>query len=245
MAGQPPAKPHPDGQGPLATGLVTLAGTPDHLPDVGSQLVAIAKLAADRIGATTYASVTALTGRVHVTVAVSDELVRAVDEAQYTDGAGPCIEALGTGTPVGVPDIAATVQWPHFHEEAPRLGLHASVSVPLYAGRGEPIAALNLYGHDTAAMAPLIDGICAVHEHSDGRIASFDDLRLLDDGGRELVTGYAEALTIRATIRFALSVIMSELHCDADDAYLALCIRAGAAGTDLARAAGLLLTDGI
>lgn len=245
MAVQPSANPHPQGPGPLANALITLAGTPDHAHDVGSQLMAIARLAANRIGATTYASVTALTGSVHVTVAVSDELVRAVDEAQYTDGAGPCIEALHTGTPVGVPDIAATVQWPHFHEEAPRLGLHASVSVPLCAGRGEPIAALNLYGHDSAAMAPLIDGICVVHEHSNGATAGSDDLHLLDEGGRELVTGYAEALSIRATIRLALSVIMNELHCGADDAYLALCIRAGQAGTDLARAAGRLLTQGI
>jgi hypothetical protein len=245
MASQPPTDPHPEGQGPLATGLITLAGTPDHVPDVGAQLVAIAKLAADRIGAATYASVTALTGRVHVTVAVSDELVRAVDEAQYIDSAGPCIEALHTGTPVGVPDIAATLQWPHFHEEAPRLGLHASVSVPLYAGRGEPIAALNLYGHESATMAPLIAGICAVHEHGDGAIAAPDDLQLLDEGGWELVTGYAEALSIRATIRLSLSIIMKGLHCGADDAYLALCIRAGEAGTDLARAADLLLTRGI
>src|SRR4051794_26700384 len=178
---QPSANPPPEREGPLSTGLSALAGTPDYSHDVRSQVVAIAKLAADRIGATTYASVTALTGREHVTVAVSHELVRAVDEAQYIDCAGPCIEALDTGTPVGVPDIAATVQWPHFHEEAPRLGLHASVSVPLYAGRGEPIAALNLYGHDSAAMAPLIDAICAVHEHSGGATAGPDDLNLLDE----------------------------------------------------------------
>jgi hypothetical protein len=245
MAVHPSTNPHLQGPGPLATALVTLAATPDHAQDVSSQLVAIAKLAAGRIGATTYASVTALTGRVHVTVAVSDELVRAVDEAQYIDSAGPCIEALDTGTPVGVPAIAATVQWPHFHEEAPRLGLHASVSVPLCAGSGEPIAVLNLYGRDSTAMAPLIDAIWAVHEHSGGATAGSDDLHLLDEGGRELVTGYAEALCIRATIRLAVSVIMKELHCGADDAYLALCIRAGQTDTDLARAAGLLLTQGI
>jgi hypothetical protein len=238
----PSTNPHPTDSGPLASAFITLAGTPDHSREVRSQLVAVAGLAAERIGAVRYASVTALRSQKHVTVSVSDDLVRAVDEAQYADDAGPCLTALDTGTPIAVPDIAATVQWPRFHEEAPRLGLHASVSVPLYAGHGEPIAVLNLYGHDRAAMAPLSAAICAVHEHADEDTPGSDDLRLLDDGGRELITGYTEALTIRATIRLAIGMIMNDFHCTAEDAYVSLCIRAAEAGSDLGRTAARLLT---
>jgi hypothetical protein len=229
-------------QGPLAGALARLAGTPDHSYTVAAQLVAIARMAAERVEAVSYASITALRGKAHVTVAVSDELVLAVDEAQYADDAGPCLEALKTGTPVTVPDIAATVQWPRFHEEAPRLGLHSSVSVPLYAGRVEPIAVLNLYGRDPAAMAPLAAGICAVHEHAGEEPGRADDLPLPDDGSRELIAGYAETLVIRATIQLALGIIMQDFHCVAEDAYLSLCIRAAEADTDLAQTAATFLT---
>lgn len=228
----------PPTRGPLAACLVALAGTPEHATTLRSQLVTIARLAAERVAAVRYASITALRGRAYTTVAVNDDLVRAVDEAQYADDAGPCLEALRTGTPVGVPDITATVQWPGFHAEAPRLGLHASVSVPLYAGRGTPIAVLNLYGHDRAAMAPLIAGICALHDGPDEHAEPE-----LDDGGRDLVDGHAEALAVRATILLAVAAIVHEYRCSTDDAYVSLCLRAAEAGSDLAGAAAALLTE--
>jgi hypothetical protein len=234
--------PQPAGRGPLAIGLITLAGTPDHASTVNSQLTAIARTAADRVGAVSYASITALRGKAHVTVAVSDELIQAVDDAQYADNAGPCVDALNDDAPVGVPDIAATIQWPRFHEEAPRLGLHASLSLPLYAGRGEPIAVLNLYGHDGAAMAPLIAQICAVQGYPVEDTAGVEDTSGFDEGGRDLVAGYAEALSVRATIRLALEVIRRGNRCSTEDAYVSLCLRAGEAGTGLGEAAAIVVT---
>ena len=237
----PPADSHSPPRGALATAIVALAGTPDHASGVDRLLLTIAVLAADRVAAARYTSITALRGRTYTTVAVSDELVRAIDEIQYADRAGPCVEALDRGVPVAVPDIAATVQWPRFHEMAPRMGLHASVSVPLYAGRGVPIAVLNVYGHDQAAMAPLIDGICSLHAHPSEEMPG--DVSGLDDGGRELILGCAEALGLRATILLAIDLISADLHCSADDAYLSLCIRAGAAGHDLGTAAATLIAE--
>jgi hypothetical protein len=225
--------------------MTNLAGTPDHLPGLDARLVTIAKLTADLVAAATYASVTALRGDAYTTVAVSDDLIRAVDEAQYADNAGPCLDALDSSAPVGVPDIATTLQWPEFHEAAPRMGLHASVSVPLFAGRGDPVGVLNVYGHDPAAMAPLIAGITLVHGRP-GR-AITDDVRVkgLDDGGRELVAGYARALKVRASIRFAVELIKATAGCTADDAYMNLCIRASEAGTDLAEAAATVVNRGL
>ncbi len=166
MAMPPPSDSHPPARGALAAAIVSLAGTPDHSSTVGRLLLTIAVLTADLVAAVRYTSITALRGRTYTTVAVSDELIRAIDEIQYADSAGPCVEVVDTGVPVGVPDIAATVQWPRFHEAAPRLGLHASVSTDM---------------------------------------------------------------------------IMTSLHCTADDAYLSLCIRAGAAGLDLADAAATVI----
>jgi hypothetical protein len=236
--------PSPPVHGALATAMMTLAGTPDHSSSVSGQLVTIARLTAERVSAARYASITALRGREYTTVAVNDDLIRAVEDAQYADNAGPCLDALGSGVPVGVPDIDTTLRWPGFHEAAPRMGLHASVSVPLFAGRGEAIAVLNVYSHDRVAMAPLIAGICAVHGHPGPEATDERQLSGLDAGGRELVTGYAEALSIRATVRLAIELIRSDNRCSTDDAYVSLCIRAGDAGTDLAEAATKLLSRG-
>jgi hypothetical protein len=197
------------------------------------------------VAAARYASITALRGSTYITVAVSDDLIRAVDEAQYADNAGPCLESLDEGRPVGVPDVDLTVQWPGFHQQAPRMGLHASVSVPLHAGRGDAIAVLNVYSHDRAAMAPLIAGICSVHGHPAGEVIDEIHLSGLDAGGRELVAGYAEALSIRADVRLAVELIRSGYRCSADDAYLSLCIRAAQAGTNLAEAAAALISRGL
>jgi hypothetical protein len=245
MASSPlsPGSPRP-GRGPLATAMITLAGTPDHSPSVERLVVSIARLTAERVAAARFASVTALRGKAYTTVALSDDLAKVIDEVQYADNAGPCLDALHSGVPVGVPDIDKTLQWPDFHEMAPRMGLQASVSVPLYAGRGEAIAVLNVYSHDRAAMAPVIAGICAVHGHYDEATIQEAPLSGLDAGGRELVAGYTEALDIRATIRLAIELIMTRNGCSADDGYLSLCIQAGDAGTDLADAAATLVHHG-
>jgi hypothetical protein len=218
---------------------------PEHTSDLDRQLRLIARLTAEVVGPARYASITALRGDAYTTVAFSDELVRAVDEAQYADDRGPCLDALGSGTPVAVPDIDATVQWPKFHEVAPSMGLHTSVSVPLYAGRGEPIAVLNVYGDDRVAMAPLLGRICALHGDVGDETVDERLLEALDEGGRELISGYARSLSIRATIKLALNIIMVDNQCSGDDAYVSLCLHAGQAGTDLAAAATALVTRGM
>jgi hypothetical protein len=228
--------PYPSATGPLVIAVAGLAATPEYKSTIDSQLATIARLTAARVGAAAFASITGTRAEVPVTVAVSDELIRAVDDAQHGENAGPCVEALRSGTPLGVPDIDATMRWPGFHEEAPRLGLHASVSVPLHTSRGGPIAVLNVFGRDRAAMAPLIAAVYAVR----GR--PFEGaMPLVDAGGRELVAGYAQAFVVRDRIRRAMDVIMRENRCAPDDAYVILCIRAAQDATDLAAAATAFL----
>ena len=147
------------GPRPLAEALVSLAGTPDDAPTIDAQLTTIAQLAADRVAVVSYASITGASGADYTTVTATSELAEAVDEAQYADSAGPCIQALEDGAPVTVPRIAATMLWPKFREQASQLGLCASVSLPLYVGTSAPVAVLNMYGHDHDAMAQFIDGL--------------------------------------------------------------------------------------
>jgi hypothetical protein len=240
---QHPERVSPQRHGPLAEALIALAERPDHASGVAERLAVIATLAADRVSAADYASVTTLQGREYTTVAASSEIALAVDEAQYADRAGPCIQALDSGKPVGVPDIAATMDWPGFHEVAPALGLRASISVPLHNGRGTPIAVLNLYGRDDAAMEPLIIGMAKLYATSRELDLDAAGPPVSDPGAEELLTGYAGALAVRATIRLAIDILTGRAAGDVDDAYTTLCVRAAENGVSLGAAAAAVLRE--
>lgn len=227
---------------PLADSLITLADTPDDASGIDTHLERIVQLAADRVAAVAYASVTALRGEEFTTVAASSDLALAVDEAQYADGTGPCLDALDRGEPVTVPRIATTMRWPGFVAAASRMGLDASVSIPLFTGSGAAVAVLNLYGHDERTMAPLIVAVWSVYDPAKEMPSDSHTLPPLDPGGEELVEGFAEALTVRATIQLALDVITARHRYGAHDAYLLLRARAAASGLSLTQYATAVIT---
>jgi hypothetical protein len=239
---RPSSESDTDVGGPLAEALVVLAGTPDDMPSIDAQLRTIVQLAADRVAAADYASVTALRDDVYTTVATSSELADAVDRAQYAEQRGPCLQSLAEEAPVTVPDVTKTMNWPRFRQTAVDLGMHASVSVPLFAGSGTTIAVLNLYGRDAAAMAPLIAGVWAVYDPDRPAPADRDDVPPPDPGGEELLAGFAEARAVRATIQLALSVIMDRAHISDRDAYLRLRLYAADTGVSLPAAASRVIS---
>jgi hypothetical protein len=209
---------------------------------VSALLKSITQSAADLLPPVSYASVTVRDEDSYATVAMTSELALAVDEAQYVEQAGPCLDTLETDEPTALPRIDATVKWPGFRAAALRLGLRASLSIPLFAGRGTPIAALNLYGHDTDTMAPLIAAVLTTFESStDGGGESAVDG--LEPGPLQLVDGLIGAFRVRAEIQVALGVLMSSEHTDADGAYAILRSRAAADTVSLTAAAESVLTQ--
>jgi hypothetical protein len=227
----------PGRHGPLAEAIVALAETPDHASGVEQRLAVIAALAADRVVAADYASVTTLRGGEHTTVAASSDIALAVDEAQFADWAGLRLQAPDDSEPVEAADTAATMTWPGFHEMAPDLGLRASASIPLYNGRGTTIAVLDLYGRDDAAMEPLITGLAELGDTSREPDPDSGDPPVPDPGAEELLAGYAGALSVRATIQLAVDILAGNTADRIDDAYAELCARAVANGTSLTVAA--------
>lgn len=242
---QPTPQISTEARGPLANALISLAQTPDDLPGIDAQLAAIARMTADRVVGVDYASITALRGGDSITVAASSEIAESVDQAQYDDGDGPCMRSLSIDSPVTVADITGTMTWPGFHEAAAALGLHASTSIPLAAGSGTPVAVLNLYGHDSIAMAPLIAGVWAVYDPAQPMPAGDGALPALDPGAAELLAGFAEALSVRAAIQLALRIIMEGTRCTARDAYVTLRLRAADTGASLLTAAETVIERGL
>jgi GAF domain-containing protein len=226
--------------GPLADRLVALAGRADDDPSIAADLVDVAVLSTDGVAGVSYASVTGRYDGAFATVAASSELAAEVDRAQYAEDTGPCLEAFSRGHPAAVPDIAATMAWPGFRDTAFRLGLRASLSIPLFAGRGTPVAALNLYAHDRGALSALSAAVWAVYEADDPRPPRITGL---DAGGADLIAGLVAAFAVRARIRRAVDLLAAATGDTPDDAYLALRGRAVRAGGTLADAAAGLLID--
>ena len=239
---QPPEPVTPPGRRGLTESLIELAGTADDDSTVNTQLVTITQLTADQLDAVAFASVTRQEESGYSTVAVSSELARAVDEAQYADNAGPCLDALDGGSPTSVPVIDSTMIWPRFRDAAYELGLRSSLSVPLFAGRGVPVAALNLYGHDPAAMAPLSAAVLAAYDDApEGR--SPGPREDLCPGARELLAGLAGAFAIRATIQQAIGMIIADRRTSADLAYAQLRSEAASTTTSLIGAATSVVAE--
>jgi hypothetical protein len=237
MTQQRPTPPLTQRRGPLRDRLVTLAATPDDHSSIEDDLITIAQLSAQLIAAASYASVTARREGAYTTVAASDDIAVAVDQAQYAEQTGPCLDALETARPLSVSDITATMRWPGFRDTAHRLGLHASLSIPLFAGRGQAIAALNLYGHDSTTMATLTAAVLATYD--DDAPTNPD----LDPGGAELVNGLTNAFAVRAIIQQAIGIIIAEQHGTPDRAYATLRIRAIDTGKSLIDTANAVLTE--
>jgi hypothetical protein len=220
---------------PLYDALTTLAETPDDVSSINEALVWIASLVAALVSPVDYASVTAQRTGVLTTVATTHETALAVDEAQYAEQSGPCLDALEQGIPLAA-DIATTMTWPGFRAAAHSLGLQASLSIPLFAGSGHPIAALNLYARDATALAPLTKAMVTIfdaHQHEMPGEASEDRSHrwMLDAGSAQLLSGVDEALAIQQQIQVAIGILMQRERLTADAAYLMLRDRAASSGS--------------
>jgi ANTAR domain len=132
------------------------------------------------------------------------------------------------------------MRWLGFREQASALGLRASVSIPVFAGNGAPVAVLNLYSHDQAAMAPVVDAIWNVF-HPDSKPDGEEPEPALEPGAAELVAGLSQASAVHATIQQAVGVIMAQQGVSALDAYLTLRDRAAETNVALTTAATALL----
>lgn len=227
--------------GLLQSRLLGLAGIPDDSSEIETDLIVVAELAARLITVIDHASVTRRSSGTYATAAASSEIAVAIDLAQYDDSAGPCLEALETGHPAAVPDIAATMTWPRFRDTAAQLGVRASLSLPLFAGSGRTIASLNLYSSDPGPMPHLVSAVAAAYDPQAPDPWSGE---ALDPGGQELAAGLTGAVRLRSTIQRAVRVLAATEGTSAHQAYLTLCTRAAESGTSLAGTAARITGPG-
>ena len=121
-----------------------------------------ARVAETALAAIPYAdavSITALSWPDARTAASTHERALELDHHQYASGRGPCLEAAWQRAPVRAAISEEHQRWPEFVEAAQRVGIHASLSVPLLIGgideKQELLGSLNIYSQTASAFDPF------------------------------------------------------------------------------------------
>ncbi len=143
----------------------------------------------------------------------SSEMIRIVDEAQYQDSAGPCVEAIRTGQEVTV--AIPFPAWAAFSEGAAQAGVRTVWSLPLRV-RQRTTGALNLY----ATLAESWEDPAAAAARGLAQQASVVLANAAALMSSQLTNQHLqEALQSRDLIGQAKGILMARQAIGADDAF--------------------------
>jgi GAF domain-containing protein len=147
----------------------------------------------------------------------SEPVARDLDDTQYREGTGPCLDALRTGSAVNssLLDDDARSRWPAFTAAAQEKGIAGIVSLPLAVGQ-RTLGALNTYserpgpfGEQEVATASLLaQQAAAVLTNAMAFAQSLEQNEQL-----------RAALDTRDLIGQAKGILMERQGCDADAAF--------------------------
>ncbi|MFG1922834.1 ANTAR domain-containing protein [Cryptosporangium sp. NPDC048952] len=144
--------------------------------------------------------------------AFSDEWARSLDELQFAEQEGPCLDAARTGNVFRTRDLAGESRWPAYAERAVDSGARSSLSIPLHSD-GVNFGALNVYSRkpdaftgEAVALAQLLGGLAG--QSSQVAAAFFHH--------RDLAGQLREAMRSRAVIDQAIGVLMAQRKITAD-----------------------------
>ena len=157
------------------------------------------------------ASVALISNAAHDLLYATDEVALALDDLQFATGHGPCFDALRTGSPVLVDDVAreADSRWPGFSGDATRIGVGSIVAVPLSAARA-PIGVLELHREGAGALtARQLDAV----DHCAAEIA-----RTLLEMVARSESGDPGFPRLRPHVDMAVGMIMVQLSVSPDEA---------------------------
>jgi ANTAR domain/GAF domain len=187
------------------------------------------------------ATVSARHGDDVATIAVTDQRVLPLDDAQYQTGEGPCLKVLDQEDPIAVEDAAhSDDRWEHFSRTAADLGVHSTLSLHLPVDSGDLAASLNLYskrhldlgGQQITAAVPFAEQLAAA-------IISVEAHRSTATLARDL----AEAMRSRAVIEQAKGILMADHGIDEDQAFQRLAELASHANVKLREVARRLVQE--
>ncbi|MFL6065953.1 MAG: GAF and ANTAR domain-containing protein [Friedmanniella sp.] len=163
-------------------------------------------------------SVTLLSDEQARTAAFTGDLALQLDERQYDQGWGPCMDAAVSGAAIAITMTDPDSPYPEFRQFADQHGVTHSLSLGLPSA-GRIIGALNLY---TKAGQPFSDESRRIA----GTFAGFAGMILAAVGRYDDAATAAsllqQALQSRAVINHAQGILMEQHHCNHEEAFTAL-----------------------
>ncbi|MEV4388063.1 GAF and ANTAR domain-containing protein [Micromonospora sp. NPDC049580] len=163
-------------------------------------------------------SVTLVRDRAGWTAAFTGDLARELDERQYEQNRGPCLDASASGDTISLPDMTVEQRWPQWAQRAREVGVGSSLSIGLPI-QESVVGALNVYGGTANAFDPPA---IAVAEHFAAYAAVALANAHLYDSAATLAEQLREAMRSRAVIEQAKGIIMGERRCTPDEAFALL-----------------------
>ena len=185
---------------------------------LGETLQRVAELALAAIPGAEAVGLTLLEGRRKpVTVFASDPPVAMkVDQAQYEDGDGPCLEAYRRRTVISVGDTSTAGQrWPRYARAAALVQVGSTLSLPLVAA-DQAYGALNLYARPKFAFdEAAIEAATLFATQASTVLANASAYW----DARDLATGLEQAMKTRAVIEQAKGKLMASGRYTAEEAF--------------------------
>jgi GAF domain-containing protein len=170
------------------------------------------------LGAPVEVSVTLIDGDAATTPAATADWPVILDQAQYDNGYGPCLDSARAGQLVRVDDTATDQRWPAVAAAAVKEGLVSSLSVPLPAQR-HVVGALNIY---TRQRRVFTDERVQLAE----QFASYAGVAIGNTAlyltSANLASQMQEAMSPRAVIEQAKGILMAVSKCDEEQAFAKL-----------------------
>jgi GAF domain-containing protein len=186
--------------------------------DFHGVLSRIADLARRSIPGAHDVSVTLVRGSHAHTAAFTGELARDLDESQYAEGRGPCLDAAESGETFSLPDMSTETRWPALAHRAVQAGCHSALAIALPV-HDRVAGGLNIYAvkpdafnGEAILLAEAFAGYAAV------ALANAH----LYDSVATLAEDMQAAMKSRAVIEQAKGIIMGNRRCTSDEAFLRL-----------------------
>lgn len=181
-------------------------------------LARVAGLAKEAVPGTVEASVTLMAGARVRTAAATGPLALRLDEWQYEQRMGPCLEAAAGHGTRAVPDLAAEQRWPDWAARAAAAGAGSSLSIQLPIGE-RLTGALNLYGARPHAFDD--ESTETAQQLVDHAVSALRNAHLYDTSAN-LAQHMRVAMVSRAVIEQAKGIVMGERRCTAKEAFAIL-----------------------
>lgn len=183
--------------------------------DLEGVLLRVATLAKQTVPGAADVSVTLVRGQKAHTAAFTGHRALTLDETQYEQGFGPCLDVAQSSGTVLVADMVAETRWPQFTRHALEAGVHSSLSLALPV-QEDVVGALNMYA--TKPHSFTDESVELARTFASYAAVAVANAHLYDSSST-LAQNMQQAMESRAVIEQAKGIIMGREGCDASHAF--------------------------